>query len=125
MDNLVLVLDGAGLGLEHVVGIPVSALRGDNVVRPSANMRWYPGPTVLRYLEHGQFRLVFGTSPYRYLLMRRLDLAREEIHRGRPLADVAVEAGFADQAHLTRMFRDAFGLTPARYRALRVRRTGY
>jgi AraC-like DNA-binding protein len=78
-----------------------------------------------RYDLARQFRLVFGTSPYRYLLMRRLDLAREEIHRGRPLADVAVEAGFADQAHLTRMFRDAFGLTPARYRALRVRRTGY
>jgi AraC-like DNA-binding protein len=78
-----------------------------------------------RYDLARQFRLVFGTSPYRYLLMRRLELAREEIHRGRPLADVAVEAGFADQAHLTRMFRDAFGLTPARYRALRVRRTGY
>lgn len=78
-----------------------------------------------RYELARQFRLLLGTSPYRYLLMRRLDLAREEIHRGRPLADVAVEAGFADQAHLTRMFRDAFGLTPARYRALRVRRTGY
>jgi|SRR5690242_12761140 AraC-like DNA-binding protein len=78
-----------------------------------------------RYDLARQFRLVFGTSPYRYLLMRRLDLAREGIHRGRPLADVALEAGFADQAHLTRMFRDAFGLTPARYRALRVRRTGY
>jgi len=38
---------------------------------------------------------------------------------------VALEAGFADQAHLTRMFRAAFGLTPARYRALRVRRKGY
>jgi AraC-like DNA-binding protein len=78
-----------------------------------------------RYDLARQFRLVFGTSPYRYLLMRRLDLAREGIHRGRPLADVAVEAGFADQAHLTRVFKAALGLTPARYRALRVRRTGY
>jgi AraC-like DNA-binding protein len=78
-----------------------------------------------RYDLARQFRLVFGTSPYRYLLMRRLDLAREGIHRGHPLADVALDAGFADQAHLTRVFKAALGLTPARYRALRGRRTGY
>jgi AraC-like DNA-binding protein len=68
---------------------------------------------------------VLGTSPYRYLLMRRLELARQRIHRECPLADVACEAGFADQAHFTRVFKSAFGLTPARYRALRSRRTGY
>ena len=39
----------------------------------------------------------------------------------RALVDVACEAGFADQAHFTRVFRSAFGLTPARYRALRIR----
>jgi len=78
-----------------------------------------------RYDLARQFRLVFGTSPYRYLLMRRLDLAREAINRGRPLAEVALEVGFADQAHLTRVFKAALGLTPARYRALRARRTGY
>jgi AraC-like DNA-binding protein len=65
-----------------------------------------------------QFRVVCGTSPYRYLLMRRLEVARELIHRGRRLAEVAADAGFADQAHFTRAFRSAFGLTPGRYRAL-------
>ncbi len=72
-----------------------------------------------RYDLARQFRIMFGTSPYRYLLMRRLDFARERIHRDHPLAEVAYEAGFADQAHFTRAFRSAFGLTPARYRALR------
>jgi AraC-like DNA-binding protein len=72
-----------------------------------------------RYDLARQFRVMFGTSPYRYLLMRRLELAREGIHRRRPLADVASDAGFADQAHFTRVFKAAFGLTPARYRALR------
>ncbi len=72
-----------------------------------------------RYDLARQFRIVLGTSPYRYLLMRRLEFAREEIHRGRPLVEVALDAGFADQAHFTRAFRSAFGLTPARYRALR------
>jgi AraC-like DNA-binding protein len=71
-----------------------------------------------RYDLARQFRIMFGTSPYRYLLMRRLDFARERIHRGRPLAEVACDAGFADQAHFTRAFKAAFGLTPARYRRL-------
>jgi AraC-like DNA-binding protein len=75
-----------------------------------------------RYDLARQFRIVFGTSPYRYLLMRRLEFARERIHRRRPLAEVAADAGFADQAHFTRAFRSAFGLTPARYRALREER---
>jgi len=60
-----------------------------------------------------------GTSPYRYLLMRRLGYAREQIARRRPLVEVAFDAGFADQAHFTRMFKAAFGITPARYGVLR------
>jgi AraC-like DNA-binding protein len=74
-----------------------------------------------RYDLARQFRIMFGTSPYRYLLMRRLDFARERIHQERPLVEVACDAGFADQAHFTRAFKSAFGLTPARYRALRAR----
>ena len=73
-----------------------------------------------RYELARQFRAVLGTSPYRYLVLRRLDFARARMHHGRPLAEVAVDAGFADQAHFTRAFRAAFGLTPARYRALRA-----
>jgi len=73
-----------------------------------------------RYDLARQFRIMFGTSPYRYLLMRRLDFARERIHRQRPLVEVACDAGFADQAHFTRAFKSAFGLTPARYRRLRA-----
>lgn len=64
-----------------------------------------------------QFRARYGTSPYRYSLMRRLERARELLLAGRPAAAVALEAGFADQAHFTRRFRAAFGLAPGRYRA--------
>ncbi len=73
-----------------------------------------------RYDLSRQFRIMFGTSPYRYLLMRRLEFARERILPGRPLVEVACDAGFADQAHFTRAFKSAVGLTPARYRALRT-----
>jgi AraC-like DNA-binding protein len=71
-----------------------------------------------RYDLARQFRAVVGTSPYRYALMRRLDLARAQIAQRRPLVEVALEAGFADQAHFTRMFTATYGITPARYRAL-------
>jgi AraC-like DNA-binding protein len=76
-----------------------------------------------RYDLARQFRSAFGTSPYRYSLLRRLDGARAQLRRIRSLADVALAAGFADQAHLSRMFKSAFGVTPARYRALEATRT--
>ncbi|MFF1923587.1 sulfate adenylyltransferase subunit 1 [Streptomyces sp. NPDC058221] len=41
----------AALDVRHVTAIPVSALDGDNVVRPSDRMDWYAGPTVLEHLE--------------------------------------------------------------------------
>ncbi|MFA1542623.1 helix-turn-helix domain-containing protein [Actinomadura monticuli] len=71
-----------------------------------------------RYQFARQFRALCGTSPYRYSVMRRLDLAREKLCAGRPLAETALATGFADQAHFTRMFKAAFGMTPGRYARL-------
>jgi AraC-like DNA-binding protein len=69
-----------------------------------------------RYDLCRQFRLMFGTSPHRYLLMRRLEFARDRIHRKRPLAEVACDAGFADQAHFSRWFQRVYGITPGAFR---------
>ena len=41
----------AEIGLDDVCCIPLSALHGDNVTRPSSRMPWYKGPTLLDYLE--------------------------------------------------------------------------
>ena len=71
-----------------------------------------------RYDLARQFRARYATSPYRYSLLRRLDFARARLRDGEALAEVALEAGFADQAHFTRMFRAAYGLTPKRYARL-------
>lgn len=64
------------------------------------------------------FRLAFGTSPYRYIVLRRLDRAKAAMRSGDSLAEAAASAGFADQAHMTRHFRKAFGITPGRWRRL-------
>ena len=75
-----------------------------------------------RYQFARQFRAVHGTSPYRYSMMRRLDAARGRLADARPLAETALEAGFADQAHFTRTFKAAFGMTPGRYVKLSTER---
>ena len=65
-----------------------------------------------------QFKARYGTSPYRYSVQRRLGWAREKIGT-RPLAELALDAGFSDQAHFTRAFRRTYGVTPGRYKELR------
>lgn len=71
-----------------------------------------------RYTLSRHFRALYATSPHRYLLMRRLQRAREMIKAGDPLAEIAVATGFTDQSHLNRQFKKAFGLTPGRWAAL-------
>jgi AraC-like DNA-binding protein len=51
-------------------------------------------------------------------VLRRLDRARALIRAGVSLAEVAAASGFADQSHLTRQFRRAYGLSPGRWSML-------
>jgi AraC family transcriptional regulator len=61
------------------------------------------------------FKESVGRAPHQHLMMLRLDRARRLLEeRGAVLADVALRAGFADQAHFTRLFKRAFGVTPGR-----------
>lgn len=73
-----------------------------------------------RYAVARHFRACLGTSPYRYLTLRRLDRARVLIRAGAPLAEAALASGFADQSHMTRHFKKAYGLSPGRWAALVV-----
>lgn len=61
------------------------------------------------------FAAHYGLTPHAYLMQRRANLARNLIRSGRPLADIAFEAGYADQSHMTRDFRRRYGLTPAAF----------
>lgn len=63
------------------------------------------------------FRRFRSTSVGEYVRELRLAHARSALERTRrPLEEVAAEAGFFDQAHLGRLFRRRFGVTPAAYR---------
>ncbi|CAN7541881.1 MULTISPECIES: AraC family transcriptional regulator [Ensifer] len=61
------------------------------------------------------FSKTFGLTPHAYLVQRRIDLARRLIARGVPLAEAAVEGGFADQSHMTRIFVRKYGISPGAY----------
>lgn len=68
-----------------------------------------------RYTLIRQFKACFATTPHRFLVMRRLQRAKTLIAQGEPLAGIAAETGFADQSHLNRHFKQAFGITPGRW----------
>jgi AraC-like DNA-binding protein len=59
------------------------------------------------------FSREFGMSPHRYLVSRRVDLARRLILAGDPLRSVAAGSGFYDQPHLNRHFTRILGVSPA------------
>lgn len=71
-----------------------------------------------RFTLARHFRARLGTSPYRYLTMRRLDRVRTRLRTGHGLADAAIESGFSDQSHMTRQFKRAFGIPPGRWKAI-------
>jgi AraC-like DNA-binding protein len=71
-----------------------------------------------RFALARHFRACLGTSPYRYLVMRRLDRVRHLMLSGASLADVAASSGFADQSHMTRQFKRAYGVSPGHWRKI-------
>jgi AraC-like DNA-binding protein len=62
------------------------------------------------------FREQYGLTPHAYVVNRRIEFSRAQLRRGHAIADVAAEAGFADQAHLQRAFRQFVAATPGQYR---------
>ncbi|MFK3775840.1 helix-turn-helix domain-containing protein [Pseudomonas sp. NPDC089406] len=62
------------------------------------------------------FRQATGLPPHAWLKQRRLARARELLRSGLPALEVALALGFADQSHLSRQFKQAYGVTPGAYR---------
>ena len=64
------------------------------------------------------FKQATGIGPQRYVMQRRLERAKRLLRQThQPIALIAQEVGFADQSHLTSVFRRETGVTPGLFRA--------
>jgi AraC-like DNA-binding protein len=63
------------------------------------------------------FKEAHGLTPHAYQLNCRIELCRSQLRAGRSIADVALAAGFCDQAHFQRSFKKFVAVTPGQYRA--------
>lgn len=61
------------------------------------------------------FKARFGLTPHAYQTNQRIRLGREGLKHGRAIVDVALESGFADQAHFQRVFKAHVAATPGQY----------
>lgn len=62
-----------------------------------------------------RFRDETGVTPWKFLIGNRIDRVKEFLKDGIPPSQAAVEAGFYDQSHLTKIFREEMGCTPKEY----------
>jgi AraC family transcriptional regulator len=64
-----------------------------------------------------KFKVAVGESPHAYVVKRRLERACHLMMTSSvSLSEIALNVGFSDQAHLCRLFRQAFGQSPASWR---------
>jgi AraC-like DNA-binding protein len=61
------------------------------------------------------FKARYGLTPHAYQTNRRIQFGQAELRRGRPIVEVALDAGFADQAHFQRMFKRHVAATPGQF----------
>ncbi len=64
---------------------------------------------------HRLYTAATGLTPHQTLVCEKVRRARKLILSGVSLRDASVESGFADQSHLTRVFKQAMGLAPDQY----------
>ena len=71
------------------------------------------------------FKCTFGYTPHVFLMRRRLERAQGlMLKTNAPLAQIALDCGFADQAHLSRLFMRFTGERPASWRRARASGSG-
>lgn len=70
------------------------------------------------------FARTTGQTPHEFLIQKRVDAAKELLRSSLSLARIAADCGFADQSHMTRLFRRQHGLTPGKYRNILLNRAG-
>lgn len=82
------------LGLKEVTYIPVSALKGDNIVQPSSNMDWYEGESLLHFLEQVDTDLQDKTTKARMPVQWVIRPQTDELHDYRGYAGRVLSGTF-------------------------------
>lgn len=101
-------LPGVKRALAHIHANPAQALG----CRDIANLA---GLSISQCAR--QFRRMTGVAPHRYLLQVRVAHVQTLLRESdRDLALIAMDAGFFDQSHMTRVFRRLTGVTPGVFR---------
>jgi len=62
-----------------------------------------------------EFKRSMGLTPWGYIVERRLDRARNLLRAGEAASLTASHCGFSDQSHLSRLFKQRFGMSPAAF----------
>jgi AraC-like DNA-binding protein len=66
-----------------------------------------------------QFNQTFKIPPHTYQTLLRINYAKKALRQNMPIAEVAQEAGFYDQSHFCKAFKNHTGITPEKYQKLR------
>ncbi|MGH3629867.1 MAG: helix-turn-helix domain-containing protein, partial [Sciscionella sp.] len=105
--------DGLTFHQERVVRDYVQAHLGENLALDDLAA----SVALSRYHFIRRFRQSTGTTPHEFVLQQRVERAKAMLRRtSTPLLDIACTCGFADQSHMTRVFRKRVGVTPGRFR---------
>jgi AraC-like DNA-binding protein len=65
------------------------------------------------------FQDQYGIPPHAYQVLLRVNHAKKELRKNRPLSEIALDTGFYDQSHFIKAFRNHVGMTPEKYRETR------
>ncbi|HAU5634547.1 helix-turn-helix domain-containing protein [Citrobacter amalonaticus] len=110
--GLILNLSSA---IQHVV------LRLENIkAEPSSLQELAIEVGLSRYQLIRLFFKEVGMTPHAYKVFVKIHAARQLLQLGSDLTTAAIESGFSDQSHMSRIFRRQFGVTPGQYRKMLV-----
>jgi len=112
----------------HVLSVAPRKVLSPLVTRAKQVMDDIPGENVTlselaALCATSRFQLIrgfareMGITPHAYLLQSRVRLAKKLLAQGDKTVDVALNAGFSDQSHLTHAFLRQTGVTPGQYRS--------
>lgn len=69
-----------------------------------------------RYTLIRRFGRQFNTTPHSWQIMLRVNEARRLLENGMSITEAALEVGFYDQSHFTKIFKETYGVTPKQFK---------